>query len=184
MHRVLVATKALRSYAFSAEQVLTGGSAPQVTRLTGRAVRPRALAFTLKVGGRTEQVVRLGSMTYRRVPPARYRRLVKAAPVVDPLASLAAILSRLSGVRSSPAKQGTSFTGTLSGADAAAAGLVGNATAAGGLVVPVQLLVDRHAHVTRLALTVPLQAGTRRLSLRQTTTYGGFNAQPPISRPH
>jgi hypothetical protein len=183
LHRSVTATKAVRSYRFNAEQRVTGGPAVQVSRLSGRVLRPASLTYTLVSGGHTEQVVRLGGVTYRRIPPGRYKRLVKATRAVDPLGSVTAILTRLSAVTSAPAAAGTDFSGSLSGADAAAAGVVGNAAPGPGLTVPVRVHVDRSGRVTRLELSAPLQAGSSRLLLRQVTTYGGFNHQPPIARP-
>lgn len=183
LRRSIAATKGIRSYRFSAEQTVTGGPAPQTTRLNGRAIRPSSLTYVLMAGGRTQQIVRLGPVTYRRVPPGPYRRLVKATPLADPIVSVIAIMSRLTTVTAKPSPLGTDFTGSLSGADAAATGLVGNAAPAPDLTVPVQVRVDRQGRVTRLELTAPLKAGTSRLVLRQVTTYDGFNSQPPIARP-
>lgn len=181
--RAIRATSAVRSYRFSAEQTVTGGPAARTTRLNGRAIRPSSLTYVLSTGGRTQQIVRLGPVTYRRVPPGPYRRLVKATPLTDPIVSVTAIMRRLTKVTSTPSSLGTGFTGSLSGADATASGLVGNAAAAPGLAIPVQVRVDRQGRVTRLELSAPLQAGASRLLLRQVTTYGGFNRQPPITRP-
>jgi hypothetical protein len=183
LRRAVRVTASVRSYRFAAEQTVTGGPAPQVTRLTGRAIRPAALTYTLLSGGRTQQIVRVGGVTYRRVVPGRYKRLVKATPPVDPLHSLVGILNRVASVTSAPTAGGTDFTGSLSGQAAAAAGLVGNAKPAPGLTIPVKVRADRLGRITRLELTEPLQAGARRLLLRQVTTYGGFNAQPAIARP-
>jgi hypothetical protein len=183
LRRAVVATKAVRSYRFAAEQTVTGGPTPQVTRLTGRAIRPSALTYTLVAGTSTQQVVRLGSVTYRRVPPAPYKRLVKPTPVVDPLASVIAVLTRVGDVAMTPSSLGTDFTASLPGEAAAQAGLVGNAQPAPGLTIPVRVRADRRGRVTRLELVEPLQAGSRRLVLRQITTYGGFDGQPAIARP-
>jgi hypothetical protein len=183
LRRALRVTKSVRSYRFGAEQTVIGGPAPQVTRLTGRAIRPASLTYTLRSGGTTQQIVRLGTVTYRRVPPGRYKRLVKATPPVDPLGSIVAVLSRVSNVTSAPEAAGTDFSASLSGQAAADAGLVGNAHPAAGLTIPVKVRADRLGRITRLELSEPLQAGSHRLLLRQITTYGGFNAQPPIARP-
>lgn len=183
LRRALAATKVIRSYRFAAEQQVTGGPAPQVTRLTGRVLRPSNLTYTLTGSGQTQQIVRLGAVTYRRVPPGPYKRVVKAARIVDPLGSVTGIITRLTQVTSTPAAGGTDFAGSLSGSDAAAAGLVGNATPGTGLAVPVRVRVDTRGRVVRLELTAPLQAGGQRLVLRQITTYGGFDVQPAIAAP-
>jgi len=183
LRRAIVATKAVRSYRFSAEQRVSGGPTPQITRLTGRVIRPSSLTYSLVTAGQTQQVVRLGSVTYRRVLPGPYKRVLKAARIVDPLGSVTGILTRLAGVTSAPASGGTDYTGSLSGQDAAAAGLVGNAAPGAGLAVPVQVRVDGRGRVIRLELTAPLQSGTNRLMLQQITTYAGFDAQPAIARP-
>jgi hypothetical protein len=183
LRRAAAATRALHSYQFNAEQTVTGGSTPQATQLSGRVVRPSALTYILVAGGHTQQIVRLGTVAYRRVPPAGYRRLAKPLPLVDPLDSVIKILSRLTAVTSRRGSNGTDFTGTLSGTAAAAAGLVGNAVPAPGLAVPVSVRVDSHGLVTQLRFTAPLVAGSRQLVLRQIATYGGFNTQAPILRP-
>lgn len=183
LRRAVRVTTSVRSYRFAAQQTVTGGPAPQVTSLTGRAIRPVSLTYTLRSGGTVQQIVRLGAVTYRRVPPGRYKRLVKATPPADPLGSVIGILSRVSNVTSVPGTAGTDFSASLSGQAAANAGLVGNAQPAPGLIIPVKVRADRRGRITRLELSEPLQAGAHRLLLRQITTYGGFNAQPPIARP-
>lgn len=183
LRRVATRVKALRSYQFAASQTLTGGSTPQTTRLSGRAIRPSSVFLTLTTGGRTVQLVGIGAVAYRRVPPAGYKRLVRPSSLRDPLASVTAVLGRLASVASTPTAAGTVFSGMLSGPDAAAAGLVANLTPAPGLTLPVRLTTDRLGRLVRFEFTAPLRAGDRQLVLRQVTTYGGFNAQPPIPRP-
>lgn len=177
--RVAAATRALKSYAFTSSQ--TAGTT--VTRLSGRAVRPGTLTYSLTDAGRTEQIVRINAVTFRRVPPAGYRRLVRSQAQVDPLSSLVKVLTALKDVSRSTGPTGTTFRGTLDGATASAIGLVSGATPTPGVVVPVVLIADANARVTRFTADVPLRVAGNPVRLQMVTTFTGFNKQPAIKAP-
>lgn len=176
--RAVRATKAVRSYTFRAVQTLSGGSRPQVTVLSGRAVRPAAITYNLKVGTSTQEVVRVGGRTYLRVPPSGWKALTKPAPSVDPLASLLPLLTDLQ----QPRLTGSTLTGqvpavTLSKARLAPAG------ASPGAMAPVSLVLDKAGRVASLSLRLSVQAGKQRLELDGRTTFGSFNQARPIKAP-
>lgn len=177
--RVAAATRVVKSYAFTTSQ----SAGTTVTRLSGRAVRPGSLTYTLTSAGRTEQIVRINAVTYRRVPPAGFRMLVKSQAPVDPLGSLIKVLQGLKDVSRTSSPAGTTFRGVLDGPTAAAIGLVGGAIPAPGVVVPVVLTADRSARVTRFTADIPLRVAGKPVRLMLITAFTGLNKQAAIRAP-
>jgi hypothetical protein len=176
--KALTQTKALRSYAFTATQTLRGGAQPQVTSLTGRAVRPAAIAYQLNVGGKVQQVIKVSGRTYLRVPPAAWKVLAKPSATVDPLASLLPLLTNLTN----PALQGSNLSGTVSGTVLSQAKLA-PAGASGTGASPVAFTLDKTGHVLSVRLQLTVRAGEKTLTLDEVTTYSALNRVPAITAP-
>ena len=176
--KAIAATKGLHSYSFRAVQALAGGATKQTTVLTGRAVRPASIAYTLTVGSSTQQVVRVGGRTFLRVPPAGWKALSKPGPAVDPLTSLLPLLNNLQHAR----LHAGVLTGDVAGSALSQAHLA-PAGAAAGAVAPVSFTLDAAGRVTSVDLRLSLQAGAKRLQLNESTTFTGFNLAPPIKAP-
>jgi hypothetical protein len=176
--KALTQTKALRSYAFTATQTLRGGAQQQVTSLTGRAVRPAAIAYQLNVGGKVQQVIKVSGRTYLRVPPSAWKVLAKPSATVDPLASLLPLLTNLTN----PALQGSNLSGTVSGTVLSQAKLApGGASGTG--TSPVAFTLDKTGHVLSVRLKLTVRAGEKTLTLDEVTTYSALNRAPAITAP-
>jgi hypothetical protein len=176
--RAVVATKAIRSYGFRAQQLLVGGTTPQRTALAGRAIRPSSIVYTVTVGKATQQVVRVGGRTYLRVPPAPWKALAKAGPAVDPVASLLTLLNHLQ----QPHLQGSLLTGAVPASALSEAHLAPPGASAGA-AAPAEFRLDAHGRASSVALKLSFQAGARRLELSETTSFYGFNSAPAIKPP-
>ncbi len=174
----IAASRRLRSYNFRSSQKLTGGSREQVSGITGRAVRPSSLAYVLRTGASSQEIIKIGQRTYLRVPPAPYKVLAKATAAVDPLASL---LTLLGSVRD-PHLAGSSLTGNVPATDLAKAKLA-PAGAASGATVPVTFTLDAARHVSSLNLAFSVQAGSKTLVLVESTAFSGFDQAPAIKVP-
>lgn len=172
------ATRALRSYAFRASQTLSGGAKVQQTVLTGRAVRPSAVSYDLVVGGKVQQVIKLGGRTFVRVSPAPWKALAKPGPTVDPIASLLPLLSHLD----QPTLTGRVLSGNVPASVLSQTGLAPTG-AAPAATTPVRLTLDPTGHVTSVTLRLTLKAGAQTLLLDETTSYAQFNTAPPIKAP-
>lgn len=176
--KAIAATRALRSYAFRSEQVLSGGPREQRTVLSGRAVRPTSIVYTLTSGATSQQVVRVGGRTYLRVPPAGWKALKRAPPAVDPIATLLPLLSELQA----PRLVGSVLTGGVSAAALSKARLAPGGPAPTGLT-PVTFVLDGAGRVASVRMSLMVQAGSRRLKLDGSTRFSGFNAAPAIRPP-
>lgn len=174
----LALTRRLRAYSFDSVQTLSGGQQPQRTELRGRAIRPASITYDLIVGGKTQQVIRLGGRSYLRVPPATWKLLAKPGPSVDPLTSLIGLLGHFTP----QSRNGHTLRGTVAGSVLVASGLApaGSRSAA---MTPVSFTLDATGHVTGLALVLELRAGTLTLHLTETVRYGAFNRVAPIRAP-
>lgn len=171
-------TKALHSYSFRASQRLSGGAKVQQTVLTGRAIRPGSVAYDLTVGGKAQQVIKVGGRTYVRVPPAGWKALAKPGPTVDPIASLLPLLSNLT----QPALTGRALSGAVPAGVLSQAGLA-PAGAAPSASTPIRFALDPEGHVTSVTLRLSLKAGSQTLVLDETTSYAQFNRVAPIKAP-
>lgn len=176
--QALAATRAIRSYLFRASQTLTGGPHPRATTISGRAVRPSSVSYTLVSGSRSQSVVKIGRRLYRRVPPGGWKLIATPTPSVDPLRSL---LTLLPGIRHA------TLTGrTLSGdVPAQVLILAGLAPVGGsaGAAAPVTISLDAAGRVASLRLVVTIAAKGHRLLLTETTAFSGFNIGPQIKAP-
>ena len=176
--KAIVMTKALRSYAFQATQRLTGAAAPQLTSLSGRAVRPAAISYDLRVGGKDQQVIKLGGRTYVRQPPAPWTVLAKPGATVDPLASLLPLLTGLTA----PTLTGHRLSGQVPASVLTQARLA-PPSAAPNASTPVTFGLDPTGHISSVTLRVTVRAGARTLVLDEATTFSLFNRAPAIKAP-
>lgn len=172
------ATGALRTYAFRATQKITGGAAPQVTVVAGRAVRPSSLAYTVTVGAKVQQVVKIGPTVYVRIPPGAWNKLVKPTATVDPLASLQALLT----AAQSPRLHGSALTAQVPAAALSAAQLAPSG-ATPGSSAPVTFALDATGRVASVTLTLTAKAGATTLSVRETTVFTSFGKVAPVTKP-
>lgn len=171
-------TGAVPSYAFQATQRISGGTAPQVTVVKGRAVRPASSAYTVTVGTKVQEVVKIGPTVYVRIPPATWQRLSKPTATVDPLASLQALLAGAQSARLS----GSTLTAQVPAAALAAAQLAPTG-ATPGASAPVTFTLDASGRVASVRLALTALAGATTLSVDETTEFSSFGAVPPVVKP-
>ena len=176
--RAVAMTKALRSYAFEATQRLTGAERPQFTSLSGRALRPAAISYDLRVGGKHQQVITLGGRTFVRQPPAPWTVLAKPGATVDPLASLLPLLTGLTA----PTLTGHRLSGRVPARVLTQARLAPPSTASDAST-PVTFGLDPTGHIISVTLRVTVRAGAKTLVLDEATTFSLFNRAPAIKAP-
>ena len=175
--RAIAAMKAVRSYRFTAVQRLTGPQT-QTTVLTGTAIRPASISYSITVGASVQQVIKIGRTTFVRVPPARWKALAKPTPLADPLASLLPVLEALQ----KPILSGRVLTGEVS-AEALSQARLAPAGAHAGAVTPVRLTLDPAGRVTSVALRLTVKAGSRTVVVDESTQFGAFGHVRPIKAP-
>ncbi len=178
--QAVAATAALRSYAFSSEQFLTGTPGTPASTIVGRAILPDTVQYTLTLGGRQEEVVRLPGATYLRTLPGSWHRLTRTVAPHNPLASLLGVLRGMTQLVALPAGSGATLVGRLPWSAARGAGLV---TAAAGPALPVTVDLDASHRVTEFKLTLPVSLRGRLLQAVQFTRFGAFNAVAAIRAP-
>lgn len=176
--KAVSATAALRSYAFQASQTITGGASPQATTVTGRAVRPSSLAYTVTVGRASQQVVKIGRIVYVRIPPAGWKQLTKPTATVDPVATLLALLA----AGRSPQLSGSVLTMEVPAAALSKAQLAPTG-AAPGSATPVTLALDKAGRVTSVSIVMTVKAGARTLKVEEATLFTSFGSVPAITKP-
>lgn len=176
--KAVSATAALRSYAFQATQRITGGAAPQTTTVTGRAVRPSSLAYTVTVGRSSQDVVKIGPVVYVRIPPAAWKRLVTPTATVDPVATLSALLA----AAQSPRLSGSALTLLVPAAALSKAQLAPTG-AAPGAATPVTLALDKAGRVQSVSIVMTVKAGARTLRVEEATLFSAFGAVRAITKP-
>jgi hypothetical protein len=174
----ITATAALRSYTFVSTQILTSTRAVRST-LSGAAVRPSSVTYTLAAGGKRTQVVRLPTATYLRVLPARWSKLRKPGRSLDPLTSLLALLRSLQDPRTTPGSRDTGLRAVVPASAAAAGGLpVGSAAAV------IRLTFDAGHRVTSATInTTVSRTGQRPVQVSLSTHYGTFNKVSALRAP-
>lgn len=175
-----------RSFRFDATETVAAKT-PTTSRVTGAVVRNQGVTYTLTVGRTTTQVVRIKGATYVRKVPGRWAKLLKPRPVVDPTASLKAILTGLTDTSLATASLGagtatTTVAGVLTGAAAKPAGIPVGAEPA-----QVTVSLDPAGHVTRVTVhtttSVGTQAGTSAVTVTLVTSYTAFDRVPALRAP-
>lgn len=173
-------------FAFRSVTELPGGDALQRTTVDGRVELPDRVAYRVTVGASEVEVVRIGAASFSRTLPGGSWRA--AAPASD-LPSPATVLREVLAAADGPVDRGdVTFDGregrlievTLEADEVRESGLL---DAAGGSDVTVTLALDPRGRVLRLAVELPVQAGTRNGALRQVTTYGSFDTADPVVAP-
>ena len=170
----LSATRALHSYTFTSVTSL----GTDITRVTGRAVLPDAVSYTVRKGATTQSVVRIRDTTYVRASPSA-TWVKRATPARAPLASLTAPLAAADALRLDPA--GTTLSATISAAAATRAGLLNAGSSAATL--PLTFTLDARGHVTRFTLSAELALSGHTVTLTETTNYATFDQAPTIKAP-
>ena len=176
----------LTTFAFRSVTELPGKDALQRTVVSGRAAVPDKVAYTVTVGDRQVEVVRLGATGYSRtLPGGSWAKEAGTAPAAAPVRVLTEVLE----AADAPVDKGdVTFDGrvgrmlevTLTADEVRSTGLL---DAAAGSDVTVTLALDLNDRVTRLAVEVPVQAGATTGELRQVTTYGSFGEAGDITAP-
>jgi hypothetical protein len=176
----------LTSFAFRSVTELPGKAALQRTVVSGRAAVPDKVAYTVSVGDRQVEVVRIGGAGYSRtLPGGTWAKEAGTAPAAAPVSVLTGVLE----AADAPVDKGdVTFDGrvarmievTLTADEVRSTGLL---DAAAGSDVTVTLALDLNDRVTRLAVEVPVQAGATTGALRQVTTYGSFGEADDITAP-
>jgi hypothetical protein len=178
LDKAVAQTGAVSSYAFRATQRISGGAAPQVTVVNGRAVRPASTAYTVTVGTKVQEVVKIGPTVYVRIPPATWQRLAKPTATVDPLASLQALLAAAQSAQLS----GSTLTAQVP-ATALAAAQLAPTGATPGASAPVTFTLDGSGRVASVRLALTAKAGATTLSVEETTEFSSFGAVAPVVKP-
>jgi hypothetical protein len=179
--QAIAATRLLRSYAFQAIQTLTGGPVATVTTVTGRVVLPTSIDYTVAVGGKREEVIRVLNVTFVRSIPGPWKRLRRPPRAPDPLRSLLSILSALTNATASAGPGGAQ---TLSGQlSAAAAHVAGLSPAATGPPVSVNVTLDAAHRITALSAQLQVSAAGHALTVTDVTRFSDFDAVAAIAPP-
>ncbi|HVB28021.1 MAG TPA: hypothetical protein VNE21_08950 [Mycobacteriales bacterium] len=174
-------TAGLRSYAFLSTQRVSGGGQVTAATVSGVVVTPAAIDYTVTLGGRHEEVIRVGSATFLRALPGPWQRLRHPPVAPDPLSALLRILTDLTRLTAATGGSGSvTLTGQLSPSAARAAGLIPRV---GGAALPVTVTLDAAHHVTTLSVRVPVRAGSQTLIVTQMTRFTSFDRVPPIRSP-
>ena len=172
-HAVAV-TAALRSYTY-ASTVTVAARRPVLTRITGRVVRGHGVTYLSVTRGRRTQVIRVGTRAYVRTVPGRWGQLVHPASVVDPTASLLAVLRGLTDLRLAGAR---TVHGSLPSAVASTARIPTD-----GRPADVSVTVDAGGHVLALDVSTSTSVGARSVTVTAVTSYATFDRAAAIKPP-
>lgn len=173
--KALTITKALRSYAFSSTAVLGADR----TTVHGHANAPANLDYTITKGATQEEVLRISGNSYVRIVPGPWKRLAHPSPASPPLQGLLSALTAARDMHLDSTR--TRLTATITGHDAAAAGLIKASNLAAE--IPVTFTLDPAGHVSSFSLSTTLNTGTNTVRLEEQTTYSAFNTAPAITTP-
>jgi hypothetical protein len=172
------ATKHVASYAFVADTTVEAKT-PVHSTVRGRVVRGKGLAYRLSTGGQLTEVVRTRRATYVRRQPGHWSRLAHPRSVVDPTATLLAVLR---GLRSSTTTSGphgaTRISARLPAATARDAGLPAETADA-----HVTVWVDRRSRVVRLVVVSRTHAGAQAVDVTVRTSYSRFDRVAAVKLP-
>lgn len=171
------ATAAQRSYSFIADERIAAGTVVQ-THLSGRLVRGRGLAYTLTVGNRRTQVVRLPHATFLRTVPGRWSRLTKPRKLVNPTATLLGVLRGMTATGVITRSGARVVSGQLAAADAGVAGLPQLSAPAHVVVV-----VARAGDVVGVQLRAQTAVNGHPVAISIRTRYASFGHVAAIRRP-
>jgi hypothetical protein len=166
-----------RSYDFTARTTVRAKGAAH-TVVTGRVVRGNGVAYRLRVGKRVTQVVRIHRGTYVRPVPGRWSRLSHPRAIVNPSATLLAVLDGLTPTGVTGPARHQAIRGSLTARAAERAGLPHDQDLA-----RVLLRLDRAHHVTGLVVRTHTAAGRHLVSVLVRSSYGDFGRGRPIRPP-
>lgn len=174
--KAVAAMKAVTSYAFSSTEVL--GS--DTTIITGRVVLPTSVDYVVSKGSSQQEVIRVSGATYVRDMPGSFKKL--ASPGKDP-SPLAGLLAALQGAQNLTVDSaGTHLTGSMTVAQATAAGLISQASSKTA-IIPVTFALDSTGRVTEFGLSATLTVGGKQVTMTEDTTYSAFGKVPPVKAP-
>lgn len=174
--KALAAMKAVTSYAFNSTEVL--GS--DTTLITGRVVLPTSLDYVVSKGSSQQEVVRVNGATYVRDMPGTFKKLANPGKDPSPLAGLLAALQGAANLTVD--SSGTHLTGSMTVAQATAAGLISQASSSTAMI-PVTFTLDSTGRVTEFGLSATLSIGGKQVTLTEDTTYSAFGKVPPVKAP-
>ncbi len=176
--RAISATKHVSSYAFVADTTVEAKKSVH-TIVRGRVVRGKGLAYRLATGGQRTEVVRTRHATYVRRRPGHWSRLAHPRSLVDPSATLLAVLRGLRSPTTSSGPPGTTrISASLPAAAARDAGLPAEAADA-----RVAVWVDRRGRVVRLMVASGTHAGAQAVDVSVRTSYSHFGRVPAVKPP-
>lgn len=177
LHRAEAATRALHRFGFTARTTLDAKQAVR-SKLSGRVINGRGVAYQLSVNGKRTQVIRIRKATYVRQIPGGWSKLVKPRAVVHPTAKLEALLHGMTPTFISHPGNKTRVVGLLTADAAKAAGVPVSGAPARAVVI-----MDKQSRVVSLSLRSTASAGNRNVRLAVVTHYGSFDHVTPITRP-
>lgn len=170
-------TKALSEFTFTASTIVAAKQTVH-TAITGRVIRGRGIAYALTVGHKKTQVVRIRSGTYVRSVPGTWSKLATPKSVVNPTATLVALLRELTPTAVSRSSGDTRVVGVLAANAAKSAGIPATGAPATAVV-----LLDRQSRVIAVTLRGTTTAGSHVVHLSVISRYGHFDHVAPIRRP-
>jgi hypothetical protein len=176
--QAVAAVGRLRSYRFTASTTVAARQSVRSV-LAGRVVRAEGIAYRLHVGHQTTQVVRTVRATYVRRAPGGWSKLRHPRPVVNPTASLRAVLLGLTATKvSAVGAGGHRVQGSLPSAAARKAGIPTDRRPADVVVT-----LDRRARVVGLTISTSTNAGTHSVTVTVRSVYSGFDRVARIVAP-
>jgi hypothetical protein len=170
-------TDALREFAFTASTTLAANQTVRTT-LTGRVIRGKGIAYRLTVGQKKTQVIRVRSGTYVRPVPGTWSKLTTPKAIVNPTATLLALLKEMTPTGVSHPSGNTRVDGVLAAGAAKAVGIPATGTPADAVV-----LIDPHGRVIAVTLRGAATAGSRVVHVSVISRYSHFRHVQPIHHP-
>jgi hypothetical protein len=177
LRHALTETGKVRSYSFRARTTVQAKQVAHST-ITGRVVRGNGVAYRLRIGKKTTQVVRIHRATYVRKVPGRWSRLKHPRSVVNPGATLSAVLRGITPTGVTQSGHGRVIRGALSAHAAGKAGLPHDRDLA-----RVVVRLDRHYRVVDLMVHTRTAAGSHTVGVVVHSSYAGFGKARRIHRP-
>ena len=178
LERAIRRTQALHSYAFAAVTTIAAAQRTRIT-VTGRLVRGEGLTYRLHTAKRRTEVVRLRHHTYVRRLHGRWHELVHPRSVVNPTATLVAVLRGTRAIDRTELSDGRArIRGDVTPAAAKRAGIP---TGAGPVMVTVTL--DAAGRVVSLAVNAMTTAGTTEVAVHVRSAYSRFGHVRAVRRP-
>jgi hypothetical protein len=177
LQQAVTTTEALREFSFTASTTLAANQKVRTT-LTGRVIRGKGIAYRLTVGQKKTQVIRVRAGTYVRSVPGQWSKLATPKAVVNPTATLLALLKQMTPTGVSHPSGNARVDGVLAAAAAKAVGIPATGSPANAVV-----LIDRRGRVIAVTLRGTATAGNSVVHVSVISRYGHFGHVQPIKHP-